>query len=48
MVPLMLGVAYLTYAERKIIGWMQVRSRPPVSKPATAGRPVLFTRPSSS
>ena len=26
--PLMLGVAYLTYAERKIIGWMQVRIGP--------------------
>jgi NADH-quinone oxidoreductase subunit H len=28
VVPLMLGVAYLTYAERKIIGWMQVRIGP--------------------
>jgi NADH-quinone oxidoreductase subunit H len=28
IVPLMLGVAYLTYAERKIIGWMQVRIGP--------------------
>ena len=27
-VPLMLGVAYLTLAERKIIGWMQVRIGP--------------------
>jgi NADH-quinone oxidoreductase subunit H len=27
-VPLLLGVAYLTYAERKIIGWMQVRIGP--------------------
>jgi NADH-quinone oxidoreductase subunit H len=26
--PLMLAVAYLTYAERKIIGWMQVRIGP--------------------
>jgi NADH-quinone oxidoreductase subunit H len=26
--PLMLSVAYLTYAERKIIGWMQVRIGP--------------------
>ncbi|KAB2313539.1 NADH-quinone oxidoreductase subunit NuoH [Betaproteobacteria bacterium SCN2] len=26
--PLMLGVAYLTYAERKVIGWMQVRIGP--------------------
>ncbi|MCG3200466.1 MAG: NADH-quinone oxidoreductase subunit H [Gammaproteobacteria bacterium] len=28
VVPLMLGVAYLTFAERKIIGWMQVRRGP--------------------
>ena len=28
VVPLMLTVAYLTYAERKIIGWMQVRIGP--------------------
>jgi NADH-quinone oxidoreductase subunit H len=28
VVPLMLGVAYLTYAERKIIGYMQVRLGP--------------------
>jgi len=28
VVPPMLGVAYLTYAERKIIGWMQVRIGP--------------------
>jgi NADH-quinone oxidoreductase subunit H len=28
VVPLMLGVAYLSYAERKIIGWMQVRIGP--------------------
>ena len=28
VVPLMLGVAYLTYAERKIIGCMQVRIGP--------------------
>ena len=27
-VPLILGVAYLTLAERKIIGWMQVRIGP--------------------
>ncbi|MGC1816030.1 MAG: NADH-quinone oxidoreductase subunit NuoH [Casimicrobiaceae bacterium] len=27
-VPLMIGVAYLTYAERKVIGWMQVRIGP--------------------
>ena len=28
LVPLMLGVAYFTYWERKIIGWMQVRIGP--------------------
>jgi len=28
IIPLMLAVAYLTYAERKIIGWMQVRMGP--------------------
>ncbi len=28
LVPLMLGVAYLTFAERKIIGYMQVRIGP--------------------
>ena len=28
VVPLMLGVAYLTLGERKVIGWMQVRIGP--------------------
>lgn len=28
LVPLMLSVAYLTFWERKIIGWMQVRIGP--------------------
>ncbi len=28
VIPLMLGVAYLTLAERKVIGWMQVRKGP--------------------
>ncbi len=28
LVPVMLGVAYLTFAERKIIGYMQVRIGP--------------------
>ncbi len=28
MIPLMLGVAYVTYAERKIIGFMQIRKGP--------------------
>ncbi|MBK6337966.1 MAG: NADH-quinone oxidoreductase subunit NuoH [Betaproteobacteria bacterium] len=27
-VPMILGVAYMTYAERKVIGWMQVRIGP--------------------
>jgi len=27
-VPLIIAVAYLTYAERKVIGWMQVRLGP--------------------
>jgi len=27
-VPLIIAVAYLTYAERKVIGWMQVRIGP--------------------
>ncbi|MCX7145044.1 MAG: NADH-quinone oxidoreductase subunit H, partial [Sulfuritalea sp.] len=28
MVPLLLSVAYLTFWERKVIGWMQVRIGP--------------------
>ena len=28
LAPLLLGVAYLTFAERKIIGYMQVRLGP--------------------
>ncbi len=28
VIPLMLAVAYVTYAERKVIGWMQVRIGP--------------------
>ena len=28
VVPLLIGVAYLTYAERKVIGYMQVRIGP--------------------
>ena len=34
MVPLMLSVAYLTYAERKVIGSMQVRIGPVGPRPA--------------
>ncbi len=33
VVPLLIGVAYLTYAERKVIGWMQLRKGPNVVGP---------------
>lgn len=33
VVPLLLAVAYLTYAERKVIGWMQLRKGPNVTGP---------------
>jgi NADH-quinone oxidoreductase subunit H len=33
MIPVMLSVAYLTYAERKIIGAMQLRKGPNVVGP---------------
>src|SRR5688572_23844602 len=33
IVPLLLAVAYLTLAERKIIGWMQLRKGPNVVGP---------------
>ena len=32
-VPLLIGMAYLTYAERKVIGWMQLRKGPNVVGP---------------
>ena len=33
IVPLLLSMAYLTYAERKVIGWMQLRKGPNVVGP---------------
>lgn len=33
IVPLLVAVAYLTYAERKVIGWMQLRKGPNVTGP---------------
>jgi len=33
VVPVLLAVAYLTYAERKVIGWMQLRKGPNVVGP---------------
>jgi len=38
--PLMLGVAYLTYAERKLIGYMQVRLGPNRVGPKGWGQPI--------
>ena len=40
LVPLMLGVAYLTYAERKVIGAMQLRKGPNVVGPFGLLQPI--------
>ena len=40
VVPLLLGVAYLTYTERKVIGAMQLRKVPNVVGPFGLGQPL--------
>ncbi len=40
IIPLILSVAYLTYAERRIIGWMQLRQGPNVVGPFGLLQPI--------
>ena len=40
VVPLLLGVAYLTLAERKVIGWIQLRRGPNVVGPFGLLQPI--------
>ncbi len=40
IVPLLIAVAFLTYAERKVIGWMQLRKGPNVVGPFGLLQPV--------
>lgn len=40
LLPVMGAVAYLTYAERKIIGWMQLRHGPLYTGPWGLGQPI--------
>ena len=40
ILPLLIGVAYLTYAERKVIGWMQYRKGPNIVGPLGLFQPL--------
>jgi NADH-quinone oxidoreductase subunit H len=40
IVPLLLAIAYLTYAERKVIGWIQLRKGPNVVGPFGLLQPI--------
>ena len=40
VIPLLLSVAYLTLAERKIIGWMQLRQGPSITGPFGLLQPI--------
>jgi NADH-quinone oxidoreductase subunit H len=40
IVPLLLSIAYLTYAERKVIGWIQLRKGPNVVGPFGLLQPI--------
>jgi NADH-quinone oxidoreductase subunit H len=40
VVPLLLSIAYLTYAERKVIGWIQLRKGPNVVGPFGLLQPI--------